>query len=123
MLSGTYVALTQPDALAIPTCGGRYVRPPDTNTVLPACNTAKGFADFATASWLTQVQTTLPSGAGSIIDVGGARRRIALAWIEPLTDRVSGAPTPLTDNSCALAPTLTVAAAAGVRCLVLDFSL
>jgi Tfp pilus assembly protein PilV len=123
VLQQTYAALTQPDALAVPSCGGRFVRPPSTDLLLPACGTAKTFADFALAAWLTQVQTSLPGGAGTVVDLGGVRRRIAVAWTEPSTDRVSGSPAPLTDGQCAQVATFAVAASQGVRCLILEFTL
>jgi Tfp pilus assembly protein PilV len=123
VLEGSYGTLSQVGALPTPTCGGRFVRPPDTEVLLPACTDAKGFADFSVASWLTQAQTSLPGGAASIVDLGLTRRRIVLAWMEPLTDRKDGVVAPLTDGSCGLVPTLQAKAASGVRCLVLDFSL
>lgn len=123
VLQDTYDALSQPGALAVPSCGGRFVRPPSTDLVLPVCASAKGFADFALAAWLTQVQTSLPGGAGTVVDLGGTRRRIAVAWTEPSVDRKDGAPSPITDAQCAQVPTLSVGTAKGVRCLVMEFTL
>lgn len=123
VLQDAYATLTKPDALAVPDCGGRFVRPPNIDQQLRACSSAKGFADYALASWLTQVQTSLPGGAGSVIDLSGNRRRIAIAWTEPLTDRSDGKPAPITDKTCEQVPTLQVAQASGVRCLVMEFSL
>jgi type II secretory pathway pseudopilin PulG len=123
VLEEAYAVLTMTDALAVPTCGGRFVRPPSIDQQLKACDTAKGFADFALASWLTQVQTSLPGGAGSVVDLTGGRRRIAIAWTEPLTDRSEGKPAPLTDKGCDQVPTLKIEGASGVRCLIMDFSL
>jgi type IV pilus modification protein PilV len=123
VLQKTYEALTDAGALAVPTCGGHFIRPPSTDLRLDACGNAKGFADFALAVWLTQVQTTLPGGAGTVVDLGGTRRRIAVAWTEPSRNRQNGAPAPLTDAQCAQVPTLQVPASTGVRCLVLEFTL
>lgn len=123
VLQDSYDALSQPSALDVPTCGGRFVRPPSTDVVLPVCTNAKGFADFALASWLTQVQTSLPGGAGTVVDLGGPRRRIAVAWTEPSTDRKNGSPSPVTDAQCAQVSTLSVGSGRGVRCLVMEFTL
>ncbi len=123
VLSNTYAALTQLNALAVPTCGGQYDRPPSTSVTTPACTNAKGFADYAVAVWLTQVQTTLPGGAGAIVDTGGNHRRIAVAWVDPVTDKSNGAAAPLTDQACNNVSVLAVAANSGVRCLVMDFQL
>jgi type IV pilus modification protein PilV len=123
VLEDTYAALTASDALSVPTCGGRFVRPPSTDVALPPCATAKGFADFALAAWLAQVQTSLPAGAGSVVDLGNARRRIVVAWSEPSIDRANGAPAPITDPQCDNAPKFQIAAKSGVRCLVMEFTL
>jgi Tfp pilus assembly protein PilV len=123
VLEGTYDALSQANALTTPTCGGRFVRPPDVDVSLEDCTDAKGLADFSVASWLAQAQTSLPGGAASIVDLGLTRRRIVLAWMEPLTDRNNGAAAPITDTNCSLVTTLAVSAASGLRCVVLDFSL
>lgn len=112
---GSYDALSTPDAVTTPSCGGGG---------LVACTRAKDFADFAVASWQTQAQNSLPSGAASLIDLDLNRRRIVLAWKEPVTDRVNGVITPFTDSKCFLGTLAApVAVPSGVRCLTLEFSL